>query len=177
MSAWSKRLGQLSGAALVAIGAFVITRQQLTVIQDSPTGLWIALAGLFPPRPGDVRKRFGPRGRRPGRRRGRLMGASIRRPPRRRRAGTDERRTLRGIGQRAACGHRATHTYNAADVRVRDVMLPWTPDMTLDASTPLEQGLARLRATPGGVIVVLDERGVVRGVLNEDIVRTQLQTT
>jgi Zn-dependent protease len=51
------------------------------------------------------------------------------------------------------------------------VMTPWTADVGVSASEPLEHALERLAAGHDTVLVVLDENGVVRGVLDTEAVR------
>lgn len=58
----------------------------------------------------------------------------------------------------------------------REAMIRWTPDLTCSATDPLSIALERMSATGAGVVVVLDERGVVKGVLTEEAVRDHLRS-
>lgn len=55
-----------------------------------------------------------------------------------------------------------------------DIMIPWTPDIALNADVPIGSAIQRLVASPSGVLVVLDDGGVVRGVIDTDGVRARL---
>ena len=55
-----------------------------------------------------------------------------------------------------------------------DVMIPWTPDIALNADVPIGSAIQRLIASRSGVLVVLDDVGVVRGVIDTDGVRERL---
>jgi CBS domain-containing protein len=57
----------------------------------------------------------------------------------------------------------------------REAMVRWTPDLTCAASDPLSTALERMSATGAGLVVVLDERGVVKGVLTEETVQDHLR--
>ncbi len=57
--------------------------------------------------------------------------------------------------------------------RARDVMIPWTPDIALGADVPITSALQRLASSEAGVLVVLDEAGVVRGVIDTEGVRAR----
>jgi Zn-dependent protease len=59
-------------------------------------------------------------------------------------------------------------------VRVADLMVPWTAELGMRADAPLTSALERLSAEPASVVVVVDDRGVVRGVLDEGAVRAHL---
>lgn len=56
----------------------------------------------------------------------------------------------------------------------RDVMIPWTPDIALPADASIASVLEHLATSTAGVLVVLDEGGVVRGVIDTDGVRARL---
>lgn len=56
----------------------------------------------------------------------------------------------------------------------REVMIPWTPDIALSADASISSVLEQLSASTAGVLVVLDEGGVVRGVIDADGVRAKL---
>jgi Zn-dependent protease len=56
----------------------------------------------------------------------------------------------------------------------RDVMVPWTSGIACSAGEPLERALERLATNHDTVLVVLDEHGVVRGVLDTDAVRERI---
>jgi hypothetical protein len=58
--------------------------------------------------------------------------------------------------------------------RCGDVMVKWNPQLGVRTSAPLMHALERLadRTTP--VVVVVDEKGVVRGVIDETAVRARL---
>jgi hypothetical protein len=57
--------------------------------------------------------------------------------------------------------------------RARDAMVAWTSDLGIRSDVPLERAIERL-AKGQEPLIVVDERGVVRGVLDESAVRTQL---
>ena len=57
---------------------------------------------------------------------------------------------------------------------VRDVMVPWTSAISIKSSEPLERALEQLAQQPGRVLVVLDDDGIVRGVLDDQSVRANL---
>ncbi len=57
---------------------------------------------------------------------------------------------------------------------VRDVMVPWTSEISVKSSEPLERALEQLARQPGRVLVVLDDEGTVRGVLDDQSVRANL---
>jgi Zn-dependent protease len=59
-------------------------------------------------------------------------------------------------------------------MRARDVMIPWTPEIALSADAPISSALERLAASGPGVLVVLDEGGVVRGVIDSEGVQARL---
>ena len=56
----------------------------------------------------------------------------------------------------------------------REVMIPWTPDIALSSDASIASVLEQLSATAAGVLVVLDQGGVVRGVIDADGVRARL---
>jgi Zn-dependent protease len=56
----------------------------------------------------------------------------------------------------------------------REVMIPWTPDIALPSDASIPSVLEQLAASTAGVLVVLDEGGVVRGVIDTDGVRERL---
>lgn len=70
---------------------------------------------------------------------------------------------LAGIIPRAAPGRVA-----------RNVMVPWRRELSCAVGDPIAGALERLGSARGGVVVVLDERGVVRGVLSREGVRSRL---
>jgi hypothetical protein len=53
-------------------------------------------------------------------------------------------------------------------------MIPWTPDIALPSDASIPSVLEQLAASSAGVLVVLDEGGVVRGVIDTDGVRERL---
>lgn len=55
---------------------------------------------------------------------------------------------------------------------VRDVMVPWTSDLSVRSTEPMSNAIGRL--AKGSVLVVLDDNGAVRGVLDRDCVRKHL---
>jgi Zn-dependent protease len=55
---------------------------------------------------------------------------------------------------------------------VRDVMVPWTHDISVRSDEPLSSALGRLAS--GSVLVVVDDNGTVRGVLDGASVREHL---
>ncbi|HYZ93753.1 MAG TPA: site-2 protease family protein [Actinomycetota bacterium] len=55
-----------------------------------------------------------------------------------------------------------------------DVMIPWTPDIALPSDAPISRVLEQLSTTGSRVLVVLDDAGVVRGVIDSDGVQTRL---
>jgi len=57
-------------------------------------------------------------------------------------------------------------------VPVREVMVPWTTDLAVHSEDPMSGTLARL--AKGSVLVVLDDNGTVRGVLDRTCVRENL---
>lgn len=59
-------------------------------------------------------------------------------------------------------------------IRVSDLMVPWTSDLGMPAETPLLTALKRLSDAHADVVVVVDAKGVVRGVLDEGAVRERL---
>ncbi|MEX0875369.1 MAG: site-2 protease family protein [Actinomycetota bacterium] len=65
-------------------------------------------------------------------------------------------------------------TATRAGASVRDVMVPWTNGISVRGTEPLERALEQLARQPGHVLVVLDEEGVVRGVLDDHSVRSNL---
>jgi hypothetical protein len=50
-------------------------------------------------------------------------------------------------------------------------MVPWTSDLGVRATTPLREALSRIATDEGQLVVVVDEQGIVRGVLDEEAVR------
>jgi Zn-dependent protease len=54
-------------------------------------------------------------------------------------------------------------------------MIPWSPDIALRSDAPAGAALERLAASPSGVLVVLDEGGIVRGVLDAEGVQARLE--
>lgn len=58
--------------------------------------------------------------------------------------------------------------------QVREAMIPWTPNIGLPADEPLTSALERLASSAAGALVVLDDGGIVRGVLDEETVRSRL---
>jgi CBS domain-containing protein len=65
-------------------------------------------------------------------------------------------------------------TATRAGASVRDVMVPWTKGISVRGSEPLDRALEQLARQPSRVLVVLDEEGVVRGVLDGQSVRSNL---
>ena len=59
--------------------------------------------------------------------------------------------------------------------RAGEVMVPWTPDIALKADVPITAALQRLASTAAGMLVVLDEAGVVRGVIDTECVRARFE--
>lgn len=57
--------------------------------------------------------------------------------------------------------------------RASEVMIPWTPEIALEAETPVASVVERLAGPGPGVVIVL-ENGVVRGVIDADSVRARL---
>jgi Zn-dependent protease len=57
--------------------------------------------------------------------------------------------------------------------RARDSMIPWTSELGIRADAPLERAIDRL-ASGQQPLIVIDEKGVVRGVLDEVAVRSRL---
>lgn len=58
--------------------------------------------------------------------------------------------------------------------RVSDLMVPWTSDLGMPSDAPLLGALERLSGEGVDVVVVLDQQGIVRGVLDETSVREHL---
>jgi hypothetical protein len=58
---------------------------------------------------------------------------------------------------------------------VRDQMIPWSAELGVSARTPASAALSRLAREEVPVLVVLDEQGVVRGMVDEATVRLKLQ--
>jgi Zn-dependent protease len=58
--------------------------------------------------------------------------------------------------------------------RAGDAMIPWTPDIALRSDAPAGTTLERLAASSSGVLVVLDDGGVVRGVLDAEGIQAHL---
>ncbi|MEX2394532.1 MAG: hypothetical protein WD826_08650, partial [Actinomycetota bacterium] len=57
--------------------------------------------------------------------------------------------------------------------RTREAMIPWTSELAIRADAPLERAIDRL-ATGQQPLIVIDEKGVVRGVLDEVAIRARL---
>lgn len=55
-----------------------------------------------------------------------------------------------------------------------DLMVPWTPEIALDADVPMSAAIQRLTASSSGLLVVLDGSGVVRGVIDDEGLRARL---
>jgi Zn-dependent protease len=58
--------------------------------------------------------------------------------------------------------------------RVSDLMVPWAAELGMPSDAPLSGALERLARKDVDCVVVLDEQGIVRGVLDEGAVRAQL---
>ncbi len=54
-------------------------------------------------------------------------------------------------------------------------MVPWTSGISISSSESLEHALEQLARQPGRVLVVLDDEGIVRGVLDDQSVRANLE--
>jgi CBS-domain-containing membrane protein len=63
---------------------------------------------------------------------------------------------------------------DARGKRAGEAMIPWTSDIALPSETPISSVLQRLASSGGGVLVVLDPAGVVRGVIDSDGVQARL---
>jgi CBS domain-containing protein len=57
---------------------------------------------------------------------------------------------------------------------VSDLMIPWTNELGMPSDAPLKGALERLSRNDVDCVVVLDQQGIVRGVLDEGAVRAQL---
>lgn len=75
---------------------------------------------------------------------------------------------LAGVLPAGAFGADATSA-----VTVRELMVPWSADLGIKFDTPLERAIERL-ATGQRTLVVVDEKGVVKGVLDEGAIRNKL---
>ncbi len=62
----------------------------------------------------------------------------------------------------------------ASGKRAGEVMIPWTPDIALNWDVPITSALQRLASPGTAVLVVLDESGIVRGVIDNEGVRARL---
>lgn len=164
------RVGQLAGAAMVVAGAALFMRDP-----SAPagwTGLWTGVVGVFLT---SLARGAGHAGGVVAAFEGRFAGDWAR--PFAGRVSIDdpipaaeglfavsERGRLAGI----ASGDRAGSV-------ARQAMVPWSSRLSCSASDPLTTALERMAATGTGAVVVLDEEGVVRGVLSEDGVRAHLR--
>jgi Zn-dependent protease len=166
------RGGEAIGAAMMVTGGW-LTLTSLATLPDAALGLWLVLVGGF---------LFSEAGRQ--RRAARVVAAVAEGT-----AGTWARpfvgrvRTEMPVpeggpyavsdGSRLA-GILMPRTADAGDELAGDAMIPWTPEIALQAEAPISRVLEMLATSDSGVLVVLDESGVVRGVIDSEGLQERL---
>ncbi len=160
-------------AVLAAIaGAWLLLREP-GVLDDTALGLWLILAGAFvflyakpptvqtPARLPDVEKETA----------GAWARAFIGRVD-----ADDEVPAIRGPYAVSDNGRLAGVLPADAShgARVADVMVPWSPTLGVRSTAPLAEALERLADQRTPIVVIVDDKGVVRGVLDEAGVRARL---
>ena len=167
----SARGGEAIGVAMLATGAW-LTLTSLSTLPDAALGLWMVLVGGFV---------LSEAGR--ARRAARVVAAVAEGT-----AGTWARPFVGRVraempipeggpyavseGSRLAGVLMPTKATRGR--RAGDAMIPWTPDIALPAGAPISLVLEQLAASEAGVLVVLDEGGVVRGVIDSEGVQARL---
>jgi Zn-dependent protease len=167
----SARGGEAIGVAMLATGAW-LALTSIATLQDAALGLWMVLVGGFV---------LSEAGR--ARRAARVVAAVAEGT-----AGNWARPFVGRVraempvpeggpyavaeGSRLAGVLMPTKAANGR--RAGDVMIPWTSDIALPAAAPISLALEQLASTEAGVLVVLDEGGVVRGVIDAESVQARL---
>jgi len=169
------RMGVAWGVAAVLTGAW-LTATSLSSLADSALGLWLILVGVF------VSSEASRAGR--GARVAGLLANGTAGSWARPFAGRLRGETLvpvEGGPYAVSDGARLAGILMPQALEVghgrlaRDVMIPWTPDIALPSDAPISSVLEHLATAGAGVLVVLDEGGVVRGVIDADGVRDRLE--
>lgn len=164
------RWGQLAGTTLLAAGVLLFLRDPSA--QAGWAGLWLAVAGLFVLYTATGIRRAT---RLEAALEGRTAGAWAR-PFAGRLRMDDVVPAADGLFAVADGGRLAgIASGTRAGTLAREAMVPWSSGLSCSASDPLPTALHRMAASGAGAVVVLDERGVVRGVLSSDGVRAQIR--
>lgn len=168
------RGGQIVGAASVGIGVWIVV-VGFNDTQDAAAGLWLALIGAFVVSEATRMSRARTVAAQVE---GATAGSWARPFTGRVRAETEV--PVSGGPYAVSDGSRLAGILIPRSMkanrgkRASEAMIPWTPNIGLPADSPLPDALERLAASRAGALVVLDERGVVRGVLDADTVRARL---
>jgi Zn-dependent protease len=166
------RIGQLFGLLAVICGSWLLVSAP-AVLEETAFGLWLLLVGIF------VLVE------------GRATGTAVQRAPldgfsagawARPFAGrvkAEDPVPLSGGPYAVSDGTRLAGVLSAGGAappgtRCADVMVPWTSQLGVRATTPLREALSRLAEPGGRMVVVVDETGIVRGVLDEEAVRSRI---
>ncbi len=159
--------GQLIGLIAIA-GGVALSILRIAAIDDTAVGLWLALTGIFV-------ITCARRSRRASRTVRRLQSAT---------AGQWAKPFAGRLTPNAAVPSQGTYAVaeggrlagvvaaQRKGARAADVMVPWTNDIAVRADEPVDSALSRLSRRP--LLVVLDDRGAVKGVLDRTCVREHL---
>lgn len=168
------RIGQLFGVAAVAGGIWLLLSGP-AILEDTAFGLWLLLAGVFILSQARATDRTVPKWQLDSETAGAWarpfvgrVGAADPVPP-------DGGPYAVSDGPRLA-GVLADGMPTDPKKRCGDVMVRWSPELGVRTDAPLRDALERLAHRSTIVVVVVDEKGVVRGVLDENAVRTRIGT-
>jgi Zn-dependent protease len=162
-------IGRLCGLAAVVGGVWLVATAP-SVIEDTAFGLWLLLAGIFVLSEARATERAAPA--RPDLE-GHTVGAWAR--PFVGRLDAADPVPDGGGPYAVSDGGRLAGVLAqgrvTAGARTGDLMVPWSSDLGMRTDTPLSTAVERLAKGDATLIVVVDERGVVRGVLDEHSIR------
>jgi hypothetical protein len=169
------RIGQLFGL-LATVGGIWLLVSSPAVVDDTAIGLWLLLAGIFvlveARTTGNAIQRVPLDGQ--------TAGSWAR--PFAGRLKADDPVPVVGGPFAVSDGTRLAGVLSSGGppnigARCRDVMVPWTSDLGVRSTTPLREALARLADGEAAktLVVVVDEQGIVRGVLDEEAVRSRVE--
>jgi hypothetical protein len=166
------RTGQLFGLVAVVGGIWLLLSGP-AALDDTAFGLWLLLAGIF-----ILAEARASDGQVPVMALDDQTAGAWARPFAGRVAATDPVPAAGGPfavsdGTRLA-GVLAHGGVAAPDTICADVMVPWTSGIGVRTHAPLREALARLTEPETQLVVVVDEKGIVRGVLDEDAVRSRV---
>ncbi len=168
----TERLGRLAGAVALVAGSYLLLRDP-ELVAETAFGLWLALTGLFVV----VRSKTATAVASPLHALDKQTAGAWARPFTGRIDGNAEAPASGGPFAVSSDG-RLTGVLTQAPaipgVKVADVMIPWSADLNVSSDTSLVRALEKLANERAPIVVVVDGEGVVRGVLDEEIVRTKM---